>query len=887
LLSASEYPKYPIYIKKYKMKWKIFQKAENTKSIRVRVDAGNEKERYVSVKLDNSFDTLEFLSLKLSSSDVYRLYDGDYGVIAGRVLGNEGIGLPNCRVSVFIPRDTESKGTTDSLDAMMVELSDALYPFENVTDENSDGIRYNLLPHLPRNRGFNGFPVNEFGIGVTPKTPVGTMVDREEMVCNPVHLEVYKKFYKFSTVTNESGDYMLFGVPVGDHTLHMDCDLTDIGRWSLTPSLMSQVYGYPETLFMEGGTRIEPSTDLSALPHIQSQNATVTVKPLWTQMKGEREVGLSRKDFKVPGDILPSFTMFMNGITHADETYIGDHILFRLIISTVYAFHISLPVGVEFYRWGIRVKTRKIYFNKPSFRESQFFVDDEHQVCGGLYDLGPIGFKLDYKPVTFVDPRDPEAPASESMWEDGGGVSTTASIPDYVIAFNNHIKNNVAINTTSDILVDESETIQLNSILAGSFPGTALYRDSINSIRASYGRPALTSSFIYYTANDLYSDQTNIHQLLSGYDASIPTSKVVNDPDEPSYEGYEPDTHDPASKIPDSWTNKLDLETFRGGTIDLDLFSYKAHLTQTDIANGLVNVEQDVDMVNRSSYVKLNDESGMLSLQVPCNRRRMITSEDGRLVDSDNPTKGVFTEFSGYMIFSMNNPIHNPPSRRRTDRVRIKVPQSTPSHINDTLNLSWVKESHTFQAGKIYSVAQKITSRPNTNFEDRIGIISNPGEVTGKREGYEVRMGMNYSEIYVNRGYNITVFKDEWLNLNLFFPQYLYKTKRKSSSNLASDFLIASKKTQLKDNSDVLGGKGRNSKSMLHGGNFPTKFVEVNPNDFVWFYAKLDTGFHSLNTQITAESIDNYASSNESDKKYFYKGFFNDSTRYLVKKDVI
>ena len=42
-------------------------------------------------------------------------------------------------------------------------------------------------------------------------------------------LEMFDKYYRYTTVTNESGDYMIFGVPVGEQVLHVELDLSDIG----------------------------------------------------------------------------------------------------------------------------------------------------------------------------------------------------------------------------------------------------------------------------------------------------------------------------------------------------------------------------------------------------------------------------------------------------------------------------------------------------------------------------------------------------------------------------------------------------------------------------------------------------------------------------------
>ena len=52
---------------------------------------------------------------------------------------------------------------------------------------------------------------------------------------NDSYVEVYDKYYRFTVKTNESGDYMIMGVPLGEQTLVMDVDLSDIGEFSLTP----------------------------------------------------------------------------------------------------------------------------------------------------------------------------------------------------------------------------------------------------------------------------------------------------------------------------------------------------------------------------------------------------------------------------------------------------------------------------------------------------------------------------------------------------------------------------------------------------------------------------------------------------------------------------
>ena len=78
-------------------------------SYRIRTELGINKT--INVELDQDFEFLEILSLKIQQSEIYTRNCANYGVVVGRVTANNGLGLPNARVSIFIPIDTidESK----------------------------------------------------------------------------------------------------------------------------------------------------------------------------------------------------------------------------------------------------------------------------------------------------------------------------------------------------------------------------------------------------------------------------------------------------------------------------------------------------------------------------------------------------------------------------------------------------------------------------------------------------------------------------------------------------------------------------------------------------------------------------------------------------------
>lgn len=248
--------------------------SENNLSYRIRTVVGNDNPDYVgnlNVLLDQDYDTFEIMSLKIKSTDTYRLHNSNNGVIAGRVIANNGFGIPNAKISLFVEADASDN-----------EELRHLYPYTTTASKNSNKIRYNLLPD---NKVDDCHQV------------VGTFPNKSYMLENDVLLEIYDKYYKYTTRTNNSGDYMLIGVPTGNHTLHMDLDLSDCGILSQRPR--DFVYkGYTIEQF-ENPNKFKTGTNLDNLSQIFSQDLSVTVNPFWGNSELGNTVGITRADINV------------------------------------------------------------------------------------------------------------------------------------------------------------------------------------------------------------------------------------------------------------------------------------------------------------------------------------------------------------------------------------------------------------------------------------------------------------------------------------------------------------------------------------------------------------------------------------------------------------
>ena len=277
------------------------------RSQRIYMDTNNpDNDKHIKIRLEQDVDTIEFLSLGVSTKDIYQEFNSNYGVLVGRVIANEGVGIPNAKISIFIPLSDE--------DARDKDIA-SVYPYKTPRTKNNEGKRYNLLPRVTQK--------NSSGI-MSPNQPFGSFPTKAEVVANEPYLNAYKKYYKYTATTNDSGDYMIFGAPTGTQIIHMSVDITDIGHLSQTPAAMVTNMGYSPNYFSENKSKIKPSTDLNDLPHIETQEITVDIVPFWGN-EDEYEVGVTRQDFRIRAKLVTTFVIFGNVFTDGASSNWGSN----------------------------------------------------------------------------------------------------------------------------------------------------------------------------------------------------------------------------------------------------------------------------------------------------------------------------------------------------------------------------------------------------------------------------------------------------------------------------------------------------------------------------------------------------------------------------------
>ena len=270
--------------------------SQSNKSYRIRTNIGKESDTFLDVHLDQDYDSLEILSLKISDKDTYKLHNSDYGVVVGRVIANGNFGVPNAKISVFIPADEQNE------DMKVWNL----YPYTSTSTKNDKDIRYNLLP--------------DESVQDCHKA-VGTFPHKTLLLENDSYLEVFDNYYIYTTRTNAAGDYLICGVPTGMQTIHMDLDLSDCGILSQRPR--DFVYkGYTIEQF-DNPNQFKKDENIDGLSQIFSQNQPVYVQPFWGNKDNGEDIGITRADIEISFKFEPTCVFMGSAISDNASNGVG------------------------------------------------------------------------------------------------------------------------------------------------------------------------------------------------------------------------------------------------------------------------------------------------------------------------------------------------------------------------------------------------------------------------------------------------------------------------------------------------------------------------------------------------------------------------------------
>jgi hypothetical protein len=145
--------------------------------------------------------------------------------------------------------------------------------------------------------------------------------------------------------------------------------------------------------------------------------------------------------------------------------------------------------------------------------------------------------------------------------------------------------------------------------------------------------------------------------------------------------------------------------------------------------------------------------------------------------------------------------------------------------------------------------------------------------------------------------------KNQWINFTLYFPNFMYKTKRNIARSKYCDWVIPSNAyDRLKSNSQPIGGKQKDTQFLGSGEIYQTDFIEINKDDFVdIFYTESYNNYLQYGMRLdisrlkgtykrsnTTENTNQESNNNEPSQYYFLKGIFNNNIlQYLINSKIV
>ena len=268
------------------------------KTYRIRTTVGQDAPSVINVPLNQTYDMFDILSLKLRQTNTYKTFDSTVGLIVGRVIANGGVGVENAKISIFLPVEEDEEWANKFI-----------YDYYTTRGLDDNGIRYNLLPDSSEDACY---------------AVVGTFPNKRLVLDNDSYIEIFDKYWKYTTKTNKAGDYMMTGIPVGEQILHMDLDLSDCGILSQRPrDLIGQ--GYDAKLF-ESPNKYKKSDNLNSLVQIISQDRSVYVYPYWGDTAEDNsQFAITRCDINLSYEFKPTCVFLGSIITDGGSRTIGKN----------------------------------------------------------------------------------------------------------------------------------------------------------------------------------------------------------------------------------------------------------------------------------------------------------------------------------------------------------------------------------------------------------------------------------------------------------------------------------------------------------------------------------------------------------------------------------
>jgi hypothetical protein len=252
----------------------------------------SEADYNVDISIFRSIDTLDTLSVKNNPLSTYPTQSSETGIVTGTLLARQKV-LDENGEKVLIP--------LANVPVVVFNASET-FPTVASTDEDGNRVTLNLLENSrPEDYADRDSYVVEVGKENAEKR-LGVELDSRFDGIKPL-LKSYQTLdipeqYKYSTITNEKGEFVLHDIPVGNRLLTFEVDLLKQGMTKDEVALN----------FFPYSTEEEPNVD--SVPHYFFRQIPIGVTPSW----GDFQTGYTQVNVTANIDMRRWVTFFVSPI---------------------------------------------------------------------------------------------------------------------------------------------------------------------------------------------------------------------------------------------------------------------------------------------------------------------------------------------------------------------------------------------------------------------------------------------------------------------------------------------------------------------------------------------------------------------------------------------
>lgn len=238
----------------------------------------NKDDMYINILLNREIDVLDTLNIYNVSINDTPTQECKTGVLYGKLIATQNLNDENGE-KLKLPLRNTVVGIFNKSEA---------FPDVTSTDENGNRLTLNIKENINTDAYFNKESV---------LTDLKYLTDTSSFTNIPEQ-------YKYTTITNEEGEFILYDVPIGEQSFVFEVDLLKLGLTADEVAL--NFFEYP----------LEESPIIDKVPHFVYRQIPVNILPSW----GVNQSGYTELNISIALDLRKWTTYIISPISYKNKT---------------------------------------------------------------------------------------------------------------------------------------------------------------------------------------------------------------------------------------------------------------------------------------------------------------------------------------------------------------------------------------------------------------------------------------------------------------------------------------------------------------------------------------------------------------------------------------